>query len=88
MKKDRQKLLKKLRKKFKKVDLVVIRRTANTYKLTNSKPCSECTKILKLFGFNKVYYTTGIGNEIKCEKISNMCNKRMSRMDIYRKKNK
>ena len=48
-------------------DLLVVRVNPSG-QLINSKPCCMCIYIMKLYGINKVYYSTGNG-AIKCERV-------------------
>ncbi len=52
----------KLRKKLAKITIVVSRMDKNG-QWRNSKPCHECIKTLKMYGFKNVCYTTGDENE-------------------------
>lgn len=72
----------KLRKKFSKIDIVVVKYSANKYGM--SKPCSNCTKILKLVGVNNVYYTNNDGDIVK-ERVKNMETTHESQSAIYLK---
>ena len=37
-----------------------------------SRPCHKCLQLLKTVGIRKVYYTTGIGDELVCEYVKDM----------------
>ena len=70
-----EKLIKKIRKKFSQIDLVVIKYSSN--KLGMSKPCGECLKVLKVLCVNGVYYSTDSG-EIYFEKVKIMNSEHLS----------
>ena len=38
----------------------------------NARPCFNCLKMMQDIGINKVYYSTGIGNEIVYEYVKDM----------------
>lgn len=38
----------------------------------NSRPCYNCLNMMKDIGIHKIYYTTGILNEIICERVKDM----------------
>lgn len=58
-------------KKGKKVNVFVIRVT-KTGLIVNARPCQNCLEMMKNLNVNKVYYSTGIGEEIICESVKNM----------------
>lgn len=68
--------LRKLRRKFSKVDIIVIKHTKGTFGF--SKPCLECTKILQLLGLNKVYYTNEDGTGLIMERVCNIRTEHLS----------
>ena len=69
----------KVNKRVKKVNLLVIRIDKNN-KLQMAKPCSHCLETIKQLNIIKnIYYSTGNGDEIKCEKITNIENIHVSR---------
>ena len=55
----------KVRRYFKKCDLIVVRNT-----LSNSKPCKHCLKELKKYGIRRVYYS--YNKNLLMEKVSEM----------------
>ena len=60
-----------------KLNLIVIRINKN-HELKNSRPCSNCLQFMKDVNINKVYYSTGNGSEIVCEKVRNMISHHVS----------
>lgn len=73
------KTLKAIKKKFSKITIIVIRLNKNN-ELKNSKPCSECIKSLKKYGFKNICYSTGsIQNPFIIEKIRDIQNNHISR---------
>lgn len=70
--------------KVKKVDLIVMRITADG-EVANSRPCYNCLKMMNLIGIKKVYYTTGVKNELICENISEMCSIQLSAVSRFLK---
>lgn len=38
----------------------------------NSRPCYNCLNMMKDLSINKIYYTTGINDEIICERVKDM----------------
>ena len=54
-----------------KLNLIVIRINKNL-ELKNSRPCANCLQFMKDVNINKVYYSSGNGSEIICEKVKNM----------------
>jgi hypothetical protein len=69
----------KVNKRVKKVNLLVIRIDKNN-KLQMAKPCLQClTTIKKMNIIKNIYYSTGNGDEIKCEKITEIENIHVSR---------
>jgi hypothetical protein len=79
--------LQKLRKKFSKIDLVVIKRSGSSENLGSSSPCYNCLKVLKILHVNIVYYSTSLGG-IEYEKIRNMESTHMSQCIMAMKENK
>ena len=66
----------------KKLDLIVIR----IYKydqLGKSRPCYNCLNMMQTVGIRKVYYTTGINDELICEYVKNMVSIASSPTTIY-----
>jgi hypothetical protein len=74
-------IIKKFQKKCSKIDLVIIKQSKTATHLGNSRPCSECIKIMKMFKFNKVYYTNTHGN-ISIERISKMNSNHKTQIQI------
>ena len=62
---------KKKRRVLKKYSLIVIRITSGE-NLGNSRPCNRCLAMAKSLGIRYIYYSTGIGPEIKREKVKDM----------------
>jgi hypothetical protein len=54
-----------------KADIFVLRINKLTI-IGNSRPCYHCLQMMKEVGLRKIYYTTGLGNEIVSESIKNM----------------
>ena len=76
--KSTHKKIRKLRRKFKNIDLLVFKKT-HTGVIGYSKPCCNCIRTMKYFGINKVYYSTGTKDEnniciLKCERVSKIQN--------------
>lgn len=57
--------------KIKKIDILVMRFTRRGI-IGNARPCFNCLKMMKDLNVNKVYYSTGINNDIICESVKNM----------------
>ena len=53
-------------------------RINKNHELKNSRPCSNCLQFMKDVNINKVYYSTGNGSEIVCEKVRNMISHHVS----------
>lgn len=64
-----KKCLKKIKKKFAKIDIIVIRCSLKNVNLCNSHPCGKCIHILKALGVKRVYYTDK-NTELVSQKIS------------------
>jgi hypothetical protein len=79
--------LRKLRKKFSKIDLVVIKRSGSSENLGSSRPCCDCLKVLKILHLNVVYYSTASG-EIEHEKIRDMTSTHMAQSAVFMRENK
>jgi hypothetical protein len=79
--------LRKLRKKFSKIDLIVIKRSGSSENLGSSRPCCDCLKVLKILHLNVVYYSTSLGN-IEYEKIRDMTSTHMSQSTLFMKENR
>jgi hypothetical protein len=56
---------------MKKLDLIVIR-INKLGTLSNSRPCYNCLKMMQDIGIKKIYYSSGIGNDLVCEQIKFM----------------
>ena len=69
-------------KKVKKVNIFVVRVTKNGI-MGNARPCRNCLNMMKDLNVNKVYYSTGIGDEIICESIKNMISIQTSAVTKY-----
>jgi uncharacterized CHY-type Zn-finger protein len=54
-----------------KLDLLVIRINKHD-EIGKSRPCYNCLNILQTVGIKKVYYTTGVNNELICEYVKDM----------------
>ena len=65
------KVIKKLRKKCSKIELVVIKQSDAGLKLGNSQPCCVCAMMMKVLNFKKVHYTDKNGILIS-EKVSDL----------------
>jgi hypothetical protein len=76
-----------LRKKFSKIDLVVIKRSGSSEKMGSSKPCSDCLKVLKILNLNIVYYSTSLGT-IESEKIRDMKSTHISQSSLFIRENR
>ena len=57
--------------KIKKIDILVLRFTRSGL-IGNARPCFNCLKMMKDLNVNKVYYSTGINDDIICESVKNM----------------
>jgi hypothetical protein len=79
--------LRKLRKKFSKIDLVVIKRSGSSEKLGSSKPCCDCLKVLKILHINTIYYSTALG-DIEHEKIRDMESTHLAQSSLFMKENR
>jgi hypothetical protein len=79
--------LRKLRKKFSKIDLVVIKRSGSSEKLGSSRPCCNCLKILKILHLNNVYYSNALGT-MEYEKIRDMESTHISQSAMFMKENR
>jgi hypothetical protein len=79
--------LRNLRKKFSKIDLVVIKRAGLSDRLGSSRPCCECLRILKILHINIVYYSTPSG-EIEYEKIRDMESTHLAQSSLFMKENR
>jgi hypothetical protein len=53
--------------------------------VANSRPCYNCLNMMNLIGIKKVYYTTGVKNELICENISEMCSIQISSVSRFLK---
>ena len=71
--------IRKIKKKFSQIDLVVIRYSNSGLRM--SKPCSRCLYILKKLGVNSVYYSTENGVLIR-EKVKNMETSHICQSDL------
>jgi hypothetical protein len=49
----------------------------------NARPCQNCLNMMKDLNINKVYYSTGNGNEIICESIKHMISIQTSSVTKY-----
>ena len=56
---------------LKKYGICVIRVTGGG-RLGNARPCYRCLNMAKQIGIGYICYSTGIGDEIKREKVKNM----------------
>jgi len=72
--------------KEKKINIFVIRVIKNNI-MGNARPCKNCLDMMKDLNVNKVYYSTGIGDEIICESIKNMISIQISKYLIIKKLN-
>jgi hypothetical protein len=57
--------------KSKKLNLIVMRINKNN-ELCNARPCYNCLELMKTVKIKKIYYSTGIKNEIVCELVKYM----------------
>lgn len=62
----------------KKISIIVIRMTKNNNN-ANARPCQNCLEMMKDLNVNKVYYSTGNGDEIICESVKNMISIQLSK---------
>lgn len=69
-------------KKVKKVNIFVVRVTKNGI-MGNARPCQNCLEMMKDLNVNKVYYSTGIGDEVICESVKNMISIQTSSVTKY-----
>jgi tRNA(Arg) A34 adenosine deaminase TadA len=76
------KKIKKLQKKFIKIELLVIKQTKATSKLGSSRPCAMCLKMMQILKIKNVFYTNSDGNIIM-EKVSRMTSTHQSQMTKY-----
>lgn len=51
--------------------------------MANARPCQNCLNMMKDLNINKVYYSTGNGDEIVCETIKNMISIQTSSVEKY-----
>ena len=65
------KYMKKIRKRFSRIDIIVIKSSKTGSHLGNSKPCSVCSNMLKKVGIRNIYYSTSDGSIIM-EKVINL----------------
>ena len=70
------------KKKVKKVNIFVIRVTRNGI-MSNARPCQNCLEMMKDLNINKVYYSTGNGDEIICESVKDMISIQISSVTKY-----
>ena len=49
--------LKKIKRKFSKISLFVVKSSNTLYNLGNSRPCITCLKMMKAFGIKNIYYS-------------------------------
>lgn len=56
------KKIKKLQKKFNKIELLVIKQTKATSKLGSSRPCVMCLKMMQILKIKNVFYTNSYGD--------------------------
>jgi hypothetical protein len=49
----------------------------------NARPCQNCLEMMKDLNVNKVYYSTGFGDEIICELIKDMISIQTSAVTKY-----
>ena len=73
------KIIKKLRKKCSKIELVVIKQSDAGLKLGNSQPCCVCSMMMKVLNFKRVHYTDVNGTFIS-EKVSDLNSNHISQM--------
>jgi len=77
---------KKMKKNNTKYNLYVVRISPNGGNYLNSKPCSNCIKILKDNNYiDKVYYSGG-GGIFKMSKINNLTSEHKCQGDLYLKR--
>jgi hypothetical protein len=69
-------------KKEKKVNIFVVRVTKSGI-TGNARPCQNCLQMMKDLNVNKVYYSTGIDDEIICESVKNMISIQTSSVTKY-----
>ena len=79
--------LRKLRKKFSKIDLIVIKRSGSSENLGSSRPCRDCLKVLKILHLNIVYYSTALG-DIVHEKIRDMTSTHVAQSALFMRENR
>lgn len=72
-------IIKKLRKKCSKIELVVIKQSKTDAKLGNSQPCCVCSMMMKVLNFKNVHYTDKNGNIIS-EKVIDLKSTHISQM--------
>jgi cytidine deaminase len=75
-----KKTLTKIRRKFSKISLIVIKYSAG--KLRMSKPCGACINSMRALGFKDIYYTDEDGN-ITVEKIRDIESTHISFLQKY-----
>lgn len=68
--KNEKKIMKKVRRKFSQISMVVIKSSA-THKLGSSRPCNMCLHAMKIMHIKYIYYSNGDGEIVK-EKIKYM----------------
>ena len=76
------KMIKKLQKKFKKIDFIVIKQSKVTHKLGSSRPCSMCLNTMQILKIKNVYYTNPTG-DLVMEKVSRMTSTHKSQMTLH-----
>lgn len=76
------KIIKKLRKKFLKIEMIVIRNSLHGVNMCSSRPCSMCLRIMKSFVIKNIYYTNSAG-VLVMEKISQMNSDHKSQLAQY-----
>ena len=59
-------------------DMVVVRVSSDGRDLLNSRPCSECIVLLRLFCVRNVFYSTGDERVIACERVKDMVDGRVT----------
>ena len=74
----------KLNRFFKKIDIIVYR-VGNDDQLLESKPCSECIKVLKKFNVKGVYYSKRNGT-ICYERIRNIKSNHLSQLTRWNRR--
>lgn len=62
-------IIKKIRKKFSKIELIVIKQSNSGSFLGNSKPCHMCGMMMKTLNFKNIHYTDKHGSIIS-ERVS------------------